>query len=537
MGQKLLKRMQVACAALVLPFFAATPVVPAFAAPAAQPATEVTENGTALVRYDTDPTEMSVASASRQFGKHADSVYLVNPYDVDSVLPIAAASHSEQPGPVLYVNADGTLPESVREEVGRLSPTRVVAVGGQALVSVGALETAAGAAQESLKTSGAEAAVQTEQWAAETPQDLSIKIAQALFPSGAKTAYLVDATGTDASVYASLAASMGDGPVLLVDPANPDSVMGTLDTLKPRITVAVGGLDSKTWTKVSGKHPGNQLLGGSIDAVALNAASARTVPRSSAVVVASADDPASMLIAAQNARGPFLPLATGTTVSNASKLVSTANTLSGASAGRFIAYGKTGSGDRVFTAPESKTLAGGLTSIDVKNRGTGALLNVSPPAGLKSTKGKDFTYVLQVEDGLPVDSAQFATEVAQTLNDPRGWGRNFKQVRQKGDTTLVLASPKKVDELCAPLDTAGETSCHNGNVTVINIDRWVGGAQEFLRAGGTVQQYRQYVLNHEMGHAIGYGHQQCLTAGALAPVMMQQTLHMQACRPNPWPKP
>ena len=55
----------------------------------------------------------------------------------------------------------------------------------------------------------------------------------------------------------------------------------------------------------------------------------------------------------------------------------------------------------------------------------------------------------------------------------------------------------------------------------INEARWVRGAVPFQ---GDVGSYRQYLINHEVGHAIGYQrHEACAANGELAPVMMQQT--------------
>jgi hypothetical protein len=100
-----------------------------------------------------------------------------------------------------------------------------------------------------------------------------------------------------------------------------------------------------------------------------------------------------------------------------------------------------------------------------------------------------------------------------------------------------------------------ETSCYipAGKPRVfINEARWVRGAVPFE---GDVGSYRQYVINHEVGHAIGYvRHEPCDKQGGLAPVMMQQTFSTandgaakfdpqlvkpdgKVCRYNPWPYP
>lgn len=100
-----------------------------------------------------------------------------------------------------------------------------------------------------------------------------------------------------------------------------------------------------------------------------------------------------------------------------------------------------------------------------------------------------------------------------------------------------------------------EGSCFNPGVerVFVNEPRWVRGAVAF---NGDIGSYRQYLVNHEVGHAVGYAaHEGCTTDGGLAPIMMQQTYGTanddisrldpdgivpadgKVCSYNPWPFP
>lgn len=144
---------------------------------------------------------------------------------------------------------------------------------------------------------------------------------------------------------------------------------------------------------------------------------------------------------------------------------------------------------------------------------------------------------VEVEEGLPVDGLRFAETVMTILNDSRGWGAEgtmtFARVEGEADMRVVLASPDKVDEMCAPLRTAGEYSCGREGHAAINYVRWVDATEEFTSR----TQYRQYVINHEVGHLLGKQHVSCPGAGELAPVMQQQSIRVAPCEPNGWPFP
>jgi len=149
------------------------------------------------------------------------------------------------------------------------------------------------------------------------------------------------------------------------------------------------------------------------------------------------------------------------------------------------------------------------------------------------------SYRVEVEIGTGESALTFAAAVDSTLADPAGWtgqGRWSLQRVPANDVDLVirLATPATVDKVCEAvgLDTGGYFSCRAGQFVMINLDRWLGAVPEY---GGDVALYRHYVINHEVGHGLGFGHQACRVRGGPAPVMQQQTRGLNGCLPNGWP--
>ncbi|MGB4320678.1 MAG: DUF3152 domain-containing protein [Candidatus Microthrix parvicella] len=130
----------------------------------------------------------------------------------------------------------------------------------------------------------------------------------------------------------------------------------------------------------------------------------------------------------------------------------------------------------------------------------------------------------------------FAEQALATLNDPRGWGQAGFTFRSDPSSKyrVVLAEPAEVDELCLPLVTGGRVSCQNDNVVAINANRWRNATDDWDKSKDA---YRQYVVNHEVGHLIGQFHpaNRCPRPGEPEAVMAQQTKGLEGCQGNPWP--
>ncbi|WP_432025118.1 DUF3152 domain-containing protein [Streptomyces parvus] len=164
-------------------------------------------------------------------------------------------------------------------------------------------------------------------------------------------------------------------------------------------------------------------------------------------------------------------------------------------------------------------------------------------------KGQKHRYRIDVEKGLGLDAGLFAEAVQKTLNDDRSWAHNgamtFERISSgQPDFVITLASPGTTGDWCAKsgLDTTiDNVSCDSASTdrVMINAYRWAQGAATF--GPDKLLPYRQMLINHEVGHRLGYNHVSCRTPGALAPVMQQQTKTLELegikCKPNPWVHP
>ncbi len=162
------------------------------------------------------------------------------------------------------------------------------------------------------------------------------------------------------------------------------------------------------------------------------------------------------------------------------------------------------------------------------------------------TAGALYTFRVAVESGLPVTVPDFTAVVDGALGDHRSWagGGTVRMLRVPGGSgsnfTVLLARPWTAYSVCLSIgidirvNGVPFTNCQAGATIVINADRYLGGVGGY---GASLTVYRQYAINHEVGHRLGKGHVPCPGKGQLAPVMQQQTISLQGCVANAWPYP
>lgn len=147
------------------------------------------------------------------------------------------------------------------------------------------------------------------------------------------------------------------------------------------------------------------------------------------------------------------------------------------------------------------------------------------------------TYIVKFDKSLNMNEALVENKIKSVLQDKRGWishGYIFEQIdkKYKSDIVIKIVPAKTVEKICS----FKGLSCADldNNTIYLNVNRWRRGSKYSKL---NLYNYRIYLINHEIGHLLGRDHSECLKPNSKVPVMVQQTLGIGKCKPNPWPLP
>ncbi|MBT1161592.1 DUF3152 domain-containing protein [Bifidobacterium sp. SO1] len=152
-----------------------------------------------------------------------------------------------------------------------------------------------------------------------------------------------------------------------------------------------------------------------------------------------------------------------------------------------------------------------------------------------------YTYCLKTRGDVGNTTA-FANTVFSTLNNVKGWPRagvTFEQTSEAdcdiADMDIIPSQAKYMTDFSPSCSV--EYSCRVDQQVIVNLDRWNGSVDSWLDAGGTLARYREMVVNHEVGHRLGHidNETTCAGTGQRAPLMQEQSMHLDGCVPNEWP--
>jgi hypothetical protein len=183
----------------------------------------------------------------------------------------------------------------------------------------------------------------------------------------------------------------------------------------------------------------------------------------------------------------------------------------------------------------------------VPHAGPGTFEYGNGRGGVLGRAGALRRYRVAVEKDSGEDVDAFGAAVDLALGNPVSWIASGQLRLQRvpdgaaHEFTVYLATAETARRMCAAggvnIRIGGKpyTSCRTEGKVIINLDRWRLSVDQYVAAGVPLDTYRLYVVNHEVGHELGHHHERCPGKGKPAPVMMQQTLRLSGCTPNPWP--
>lgn len=153
----------------------------------------------------------------------------------------------------------------------------------------------------------------------------------------------------------------------------------------------------------------------------------------------------------------------------------------------------------------------------------------------------------KVDSNVDYSDKRFSNKVKSVLKHIKGWEYIdnsiqfifvewdvFPSINSFHKISIRLSSNKTISKICGSLIPSKKLSCCDmiTKQCWLNFYRWAHGSKA---SGLPLYKYRNYMINHEVGHALGRLHAKCPCENCSAPIMMQHTVTIGNCKPNDKP--
>jgi hypothetical protein len=141
------------------------------------------------------------------------------------------------------------------------------------------------------------------------------------------------------------------------------------------------------------------------------------------------------------------------------------------------------------------------------------------------------TYKYCVRADTTEGTTQLAAKADSALSGLQGWqlGGSLKFVRADSGCNFFLSLASAADMAKTNPSCAGKASCLSMGSLVFNTESWQSPPKGW---SGGAAAYRGELIDHEVGHWLGFDHAPCTYSSASKPLMSTPTVVLGGCSPN-----